>query len=300
MKKILLGLFVLSLLVVGGKAFAEEAVIITVTSPNSINKIFEVGDKIDVKWNSNAPTGSFFEVYISNGTNKGEIVKTTIIDDDELEYTLGANLVPGINYKAYVSLVGDDSVSDSSDNQFTIKLASNDDSDDDANDDSDDDNDDDSDDDSKTEKVKEQIKIKDGCLPGYKFSPKTGEACTTEVVNDGCMKGYKFSPMTGLACPKITDDNKDDKKIDEKKTCTAPGSNCGVRNLGISRVLKHGIKGEDVKVLQSLLNLIEDGVFGPETKARLVEWQAKNGLTPDGVFGPQSRQKAEVEIEVED
>ena len=36
---------------------------------------------------------------------------------------------------------------------------------------------------------------------------------------------------------------KDDKKIDEKKDCTAPGSNCGVRNLGISRVLKHGIKG---------------------------------------------------------
>lgn len=125
------------------------------------------------------------------------------------------------------------------------------------------------------------------CLPGYKFSPKTGEACPIETTIDGCMPGYKFSPMTGAACPKIEDTKKEDKKV-----CTEPGSNCGVRNYGISRTLKHGVKGEDVKILQSLLNLIQDGVFGPETQQRLIDWQTKNGLTPDGVFGTQSRHKA--------
>jgi hypothetical protein len=133
-----------------------------------------------------------------------------------------------------------------------------------------------------------------GCLLGYKFSPKTGEVCPTLPVKDGCMPGYKYSPMTGDVCP-VTVDDEEDKKIEDKKTCTEPGSNCGVRNYGISRILRHGVKGEDVKTLQSILNLTQDGVFGPITKEKLIEWQKEHGLNPDGVFGPNSLEKAEIE-----
>jgi putative chitinase len=50
-------------------------------------------------------------------------------------------------------------------------------------------------------------------------------------------------------------------------------------------MLKIGMKGNDVKLLQEKLGLTADGDFGPKTEKALKEWQTKNGLTPDGVAG---------------
>jgi len=60
-----------------------------------------------------------------------------------------------------------------------------------------------------------------------------------------------------------------------------------------SVTLKVGSKGEAVKTLQVLVGATPvDGVFGNMTKAKVMVWQAANGLTADGVFGPASKAKA--------
>ena len=54
-----------------------------------------------------------------------------------------------------------------------------------------------------------------------------------------------------------------------------------------------GDRGQDVAALQRALNakgddLKVDGVFGPATRAAVVEFQARNDLVPDGVVGPRT------------
>jgi hypothetical protein len=58
------------------------------------------------------------------------------------------------------------------------------------------------------------------------------------------------------------------------------------------RTLRIGVKGEDVRILQSFFGIKTDGFYGRLTAAKVREWQAINGLNPDGVFGPASRVKA--------
>ena len=50
-------------------------------------------------------------------------------------------------------------------------------------------------------------------------------------------------------------------------------------------VLKKGSKGAEVKELQGLLHILQDGVFGPITEEAVIEFQKANGLTPDGIVG---------------
>ncbi len=125
----------------------------------------------------------------------------------------------------------------------------------------------------------------DDCQPGFKYSPKTGQLCSGEEVVIDCQPGYKYSPTTGQACTAWG------------KTCSSSSAyGCSGKldttTHPIKKTLKKGEKGDEVKIIQALLNLIQDGVFGSETQKKVMEWQAQNGLTPDGVFGHQSRTKA--------
>ena len=49
--------------------------------------------------------------------------------------------------------------------------------------------------------------------------------------------------------------------------------------------LKKGSRGEDVKTLQKLLYLKEDGIFGDLTEEAVKDFQKANGLTVDGIVG---------------
>lgn len=50
--------------------------------------------------------------------------------------------------------------------------------------------------------------------------------------------------------------------------------------------IKLGSRGADVKVLQTKLNLIPDGIFGPLTEEAVKAFQKKVGLAVDGIVGP--------------
>lgn len=55
--------------------------------------------------------------------------------------------------------------------------------------------------------------------------------------------------------------------------------------------IKLGSRGNDVKILQGVLNLIQDGIFGPLTQEAVKEFQKSNGLTPDGIVGTKTWDK---------
>jgi peptidoglycan hydrolase-like protein with peptidoglycan-binding domain len=63
------------------------------------------------------------------------------------------------------------------------------------------------------------------------------------------------------------------------------------------RTLRRGDRGDDVKMLQGLLQQRGydvgplDGQFGPKTEAALKAFQRANGLTADGIFGPRTAPK---------
>lgn len=49
--------------------------------------------------------------------------------------------------------------------------------------------------------------------------------------------------------------------------------------------IKKGSKGDDVRVLQRILNLVDDGIFGEITDEAVREFQATHGLGIDGIVG---------------
>ena len=62
------------------------------------------------------------------------------------------------------------------------------------------------------------------------------------------------------------------------------------------RTIRQGDRGEDVRKMQEILMGLgynvgstgADGIFGKNTKAAVVEFQKKNGLTADGICGPRT------------
>src|SRR5215207_9350027 len=62
----------------------------------------------------------------------------------------------------------------------------------------------------------------------------------------------------------------------------------------MGRLIRQGTKGADVRAVQDVLNfhirrltpLAVDGIFGPRTHARVVEFQKVNQLKQDGIVGP--------------
>src|ERR1700722_17895427 len=54
----------------------------------------------------------------------------------------------------------------------------------------------------------------------------------------------------------------------------------------IMSVLKHGLSGEPVKILQAKLGVTADGKFGPATETALKAYQQQHGLKVDGIAGP--------------
>lgn len=51
-------------------------------------------------------------------------------------------------------------------------------------------------------------------------------------------------------------------------------------------MLRRGISSETVKDLQRRLNIMVDGIFGPQTEAAVKAFQTSRGLVADGIVGP--------------
>lgn len=52
--------------------------------------------------------------------------------------------------------------------------------------------------------------------------------------------------------------------------------------------LKHGSRGAEVKTLQKMLSLAEDGIFGDVTEEAVKAYQKSQGLRADGIVGPKT------------
>jgi hypothetical protein len=87
-----------------------------------------------------------------------------------------------------------------------------------------------------------------------------------------CKAGDKFSITTGEPCP-----TPDTQSSSDSPVCT------------ITIILKVGSRGDEVKCLQSKLNILSDGIFGPLTKSAVVEFQKAKGLLEDGIVGSITR-----------
>ncbi|MDK2879890.1 MAG: hypothetical protein PWR06_2606 [Thermoanaerobacteraceae bacterium] len=61
-----------------------------------------------------------------------------------------------------------------------------------------------------------------------------------------------------------------------------------------SRILRRGMRGNDVRELQSKLQSLGynvgpiDGIFGPLTEKAVMQFQKDNKLKVDGIVGPQT------------
>jgi peptidoglycan hydrolase-like protein with peptidoglycan-binding domain len=53
--------------------------------------------------------------------------------------------------------------------------------------------------------------------------------------------------------------------------------------------LKQGSRGDQVKCLQTKLNIPADGIFGPITRESVILFQKAHLLAPDGIVGPKTR-----------
>ena len=59
-------------------------------------------------------------------------------------------------------------------------------------------------------------------------------------------------------------------------------------DVTVSRRLSKGCRGDDVKLLQMMIALEADGIFGADTRKRVIEVQKRLGLAADGIAGPKT------------
>ncbi len=58
-----------------------------------------------------------------------------------------------------------------------------------------------------------------------------------------------------------------------------------------TKTLRYGSRGFDVKMLQTKLGVISDGIFGRKTQAAVILFQTTHLLVPDGIVGPKTNAK---------
>lgn len=56
-------------------------------------------------------------------------------------------------------------------------------------------------------------------------------------------------------------------------------------------IVRAGARGDNVKIIQRIVGAKIDGIFGPETTAKVQAWQRSHGLTADGIVGPKTQAK---------
>lgn len=64
----------------------------------------------------------------------------------------------------------------------------------------------------------------------------------------------------------------------------------------MSLLHRKGSVGQEVKRIQRVLSISDDGIYGPKTEQAVKEYQSKNGLSDDGVVGPMTRKNMSIDI----
>ena len=59
---------------------------------------------------------------------------------------------------------------------------------------------------------------------------------------------------------------------------------------------REGTSGQEVERIQKILNIKQDGKYGPITKAAVEQFQSSNNLSVDGIVGPQTRKEMAIDI----
>ncbi|MFJ6411954.1 peptidoglycan-binding protein [Terribacillus saccharophilus] len=52
--------------------------------------------------------------------------------------------------------------------------------------------------------------------------------------------------------------------------------------------IRTGSRGENVRRIQRALGVTADGIFGPNTRQAVINFQRNNGLGVDGIVGPET------------
>ena len=63
-----------------------------------------------------------------------------------------------------------------------------------------------------------------------------------------------------------------------------------LQNFVFTQTLRYGSRGLEVKKLQEVLGLTQDGIFGLKTKMAVIKYQKEHQLSADGIVGPITRQ----------
>ena len=112
------------------------------------------------------------------------------------------------------------------------------------------------------------------------FVTKRGEKVKLFVLQDGGGSTNEYSGLSKLSFHATGEDRKVATVLCARKISLPP----------ITRTLKLWSKGEDVRILQTVLGGIEaDGSFGFGTRSRLMAAQRALGLAADGICGPLTR-----------
>src|SRR3990167_2517827 len=112
-------------------------------------------------------------------------------------------------------------------------------------------------------------------VPRLGTDPITGAAIPSSRTRDG-KTVFISDPYTG----------KTTGSLDPKTYTSSQGTQVPQFSLTAGN-LKQGVyNNENVKQLQGLLGITQDGDFGPLTSAAVKKFQSENGLTPDGIVGP--------------
>lgn len=81
----------------------------------------------------------------------------------------------------------------------------------------------------------------------------------------------------------------DESKSMSKSCCTSFYTYFGiskpVKKYNLTRLLKVGCKGNDVKELQKKIGVSADGIFGNNTKTAVIKFQKSKKITQDGIVG---------------
>ncbi len=123
------------------------------------------------------------------------------------------------------------------------------------------------------------IVVADGARVKVNIKNAIYDADTVFVTMNGGSFVSSSSGTSGTKDKKSKNEKKEDKEDKEDNEI----------NCSVTMGLKFGYRGKQVKCLQQILKVTDDGIFGPKTQSAVNSFQKVKGILVDGVVGPKTR-----------